>query len=388
MELQEHCDHAAGPCTPLSSQERPPSERAAQDVSLPCAELQNSEQLDRRWVIGTRRWKNLLFGQCIAFIATSQNVISFALESKMGMVFPLFLMFPAYIVLSLHLFTSRPEEGTAEALHRVPLTSIKIRVPFVYYVVLSVLDVVPNYLILLALKRTSLTSVSLLGSLTVPSTMIACSLFLDKKFKIHHYLGVVLCLGGGVTTILVDSGASPRADSFGGDILAVLGAVIYGLNDTACEYWAKHVDRKEYLGMLGLLGAIFTLLLFPFLEGEVVYNAFSNPDLPSLAFVLLVAYALVLAMYYMSASLFLVKCDATLLNLSLQASNLWAILFSIAAFQESPPSLFFLAVLLVASGVCVYELCGNTASDVDSKPLPRPNVTANSTTVYQSISSC
>jgi drug/metabolite transporter (DMT)-like permease len=372
MELSEHRDHAL-----TRNNQGNVSGSDVTDLEDP----QNAGQFDRK-LNRRSRWKNLLFGQFIAFIATSQNVISFSLESKMGIVFPLFLMFPAYILLSLHLIGNRPAEGTTQTLHRIPLTTIKIRAPFLYYVGLSLLDVGPNYLILLSLKRTSLTSVSLLGSLTIPSTMLACRFLLDKKFETHHYVGVVFCLGGGFMTILGDSAVS-SSESFGGDVLAILGAVLYGLGDAACEFWTKHVDRKEYLGMLGLLGALSTLILFPLLEGEAVYSVFSNPDLPSLAIVLMVVYAVVLTAYYITSTLFLVKCDATLLNLSLQASNLWAIIFSIAAFQESPPPLFFLAVLLVASGVCVYELCGNATGDADSKILQRTS--SNPTTVYQSI---
>jgi hypothetical protein len=105
MELQEHCDHAAVTCSPLNSEAK---QSVAQGVDLSSEDVQNSEQLDGKLDHhGTTRWKNLLFGQFIAFVATSQNVISFALESKMGMVFPLFLMLPAYAILSLNLFANR-----------------------------------------------------------------------------------------------------------------------------------------------------------------------------------------------------------------------------------------------------------------------------------------
>jgi hypothetical protein len=66
--------------------------------------------------------------------------------------------------------------------------------------------------------------------------------------------------------------------------------------------------------------------------------------------------------YYISTTLFYVKSDATLLNISLQCSNLWAILFSAAAFHELPPTLFYVALVLVVGGVFVYELCGKQSS--------------------------
>jgi hypothetical protein len=65
----------------------------------------------------------------------------------------------------------------------------------------------------------------------------------------------------------------------------------------------------------------------------------------------------------------MVSSDATLLNLSLQSSNLWAILFSVAAFRESPSLLFYIAVIFVVAGVFVYEILGNASQDPNSKSI-------------------
>ena len=186
-------------------------------------------------------------------------------------------------------------------------------------------------------------------------------------------------------TILADSGHTGDTNdaltlyshSLTGDALAVLAAVIYGVMDAVGEFWAKKIDRTEYLGMIGFLGSFWTLLIFPFLEGEDIYHAFSNPNSLPGTIVLVAAYAIFLAAYYMLATLFMVKCDATLLNLSLQASNLWAILFSTVAFHEAPPTQFYFAVILVASGVCIYELCNGVTSQkvgIDSKIVTKTGV--------------
>ena len=175
--------------------------------------------------------------------------------------------------------------------------------------------------------------------------------------------------------------------SVSGDCLAILAAVLYGVTDALGEFWAKKIDRTEYLGMIGLLGCLFSALLTVFLEWEDVYQIFSNSNMSTTMVVavigLVVAYAIFLSGYYISATLFMVKCDATLLNLSLQASNLWAILFSTVAFQDAPPSQFYFALILVASGVCIYELCNGTAAKVRS----RTNIETNndSDTNYYSI---
>jgi len=346
------------------------------------------------------RIRNLLFGQAIAFVACSQNVLSFTLESKLGLAFPNLFLCPAYVLLSLYLFCGRVDLPACD--YRVPLTSIGLRVSFAYYLGLSLLDIGPNYLILLALQKTSLTSVSLLGSLTIPSTMMACRWLLQQKFSTHNFLGVALCLCGGIITVLSDRGNTTLAvlkhssdSSFYGDVLAILAAMIYGVGDAAGEFWAKHVDRKEYLGMIGLLGSMVTFVLFLFLESNNLYDRIvttSSQTFPTFTIIsFIVGYALFLAAYYILATLFLVTCDATLLNLSLQATNLWAILFSVVAFQESPSWSFFLAVALVASGVCIYELHKADSEEDRTKQqnkMPIHNNTHNSdyqSTHYTSI---
>ena len=51
--------------------------------------------------------------------------------------------------------------------------------------------------------------------------------------------------------------------------------------------------------------------------------------------------------------------DATLLNLSLQTSNFWAIVLSIVIFGETPDLHLYASLFMVLSGVFVYEFYGN-----------------------------
>lgn len=315
------------------------------------------------------KWLVLLFGQLIALVAASQNAASFTLEYGMGKVFPCFLMLHTYIVLSIHLWFMDPPK--VEESFRVPMTSIRIRTPWWYCLFLSILDVTPNYLTLLSLKHTTLTSSTLLGSLTAPSIMLSCHLLLRKTYRPAHCLGALLCISGGLLTVWTDLATSSNESnqsnlhphSYFGDILAVTAAILYGIGDAVGEFWCKHVDRKEYLGMIGFFGAIFCCILVLFTERDEVVNLFQDRANLYPALGVLALYVPTLVLYYVLASVFLVSSDATLLNLSLQSSNLWAICFSVLAFQEAPSSLFYTALVLVVSGVFVYELLGNSSSD-------------------------
>jgi len=351
------------------------------------------------------KWAALGFGQVVAFIAASVNVTSFTLENSLGVVAPSFQLFLMYIFLSLHLCFRSPlqqpsqqsvidddnDDGTEEPVetpspqspavyeYQMPLIrGFGIRIPWYLYFFISCLDVGAGIIMLLSLQYTSLTSVTLLSSLTIPSTMLFCKILLNKSFYAHHFVGVCLCVAGGCLTIWADleekknaPGGSTAVDDehnrflslndfqFNiGDFMAILAALLYGLGDATSEYAIKHIDRNEFLGMLGLFGMMLTVLQFPFQEMDTLSQLFGDPGAHVNAFLLMGGYVTLLLLYYVTEASFLVSSDATLLNLSLQAQNLWAILFSVLAYQTAPPALFYLAVLLVGVGVFTYELSG------------------------------
>ena len=227
---------------------------------------------------------------------------------------------------------------------------------------MSIIDVVPNFFILFSYRFTSLTSTTILGSLTVPSTMLFSRLILTKVFHSHHYVGVLLCVLGGVMTIYTDStdeGSSQtgKSEAFG-DMLAVVAALMYGLGDAVAEYTVKNLDRFEYLGMLGLFGAIITGLTFPFIELKSLEDVFTTPtNKPGEVVAMYLWYILSVLLYYVLEARFLMSSDATMLNLSMQSVNIWAAVFSLMRYHgRGVSSLFWVSLLLVFTGVFVYEM--------------------------------
>lgn len=332
------------------------------------------------------KWMALVYGQFITLVATSMNSSSYLIEYGMHKVFPMFLLFNSYMVLTMHLFWSTNRISKKKNEHsplsistavienendthsyRLPLTSLTLRAPWYYYVCLSCLDIVPNYLTLLAMNKTSFTSATLLGSLTIPSTMIFCRLLLGKEYRRMHYVGVILCILGGSVTVFTDKNSIASSDgetshphSYGGDVLAILASLGYGVGDACAEFWSKHVNREEYLGMIGFFGAIVSLTASCLYERNEVFELFTRDNETRFTTAgAILWYIVSLVAYYVFGSLFLTKSDATLLNLSLQTSNLWAILFSIVVFRETPDPHFYVSILMVMSGVFVYELYGN-----------------------------
>jgi solute carrier family 35, member F1/2 len=226
------------------------------------------------------------------------------------------------------------------------------------YLGMSMLDVFPNFLTLVSIQYTSLTSSTLLGSLTIPATMVFTKLILSKTFRPYQYVGVAFCVFGGVLTLYMDASLKRESDSFLGDLLAITAAIAYGLGDAVAEYSVKRIDRFEYLGMLGLFGAILTGCSCPFLEADAVQSLFAVSHQSRMQlFGLFVLYIGSVLSFYMAAAKFLVSSDATLLNLSLQTVNLWTVLFTwLTSIAAAPPRLFYVSLVTVVIGVFTYEL--------------------------------
>jgi solute carrier family 35, member F1/2 len=358
----------------------------------------DANAVGRRQQRNRNRCKALFLGQVIALILASVNMTSFTLENQFQVEAPTFQLFLMYCFLSLHLLL-RPTTTTTTTDHhnpprmtssyRMPLFGFRLLLPWYLYFFFSCLDVGAGIILLVSLQYTSLTSVTLLGSLTIPSTMLFSKFLLGKSFRPHHFGGVCLCMIGGCLTLWSDSSAYSDAGTptssaqvgnglrsiNAGDIMAITAALVYGFGDAVSEYAIKHIDRMEFLGMMGFFGAFLTGIQWPFWERDVLYNLFFNNNNNNnantgAALLLMGSYVGLLLLYYVTEAAFLVKSDATLLNLSLQAQNLWAILFTVVTSSSSssssaaPPWLFYLAVIFVFAGVAAYEVMGPSSDPV------------------------
>lgn len=293
-------------------------------------------------------------------------------------------------------------------------TALQLQIPIHYYIVISIMDIGSNVLSIYSFHYTTLTSTTLLGSLSIPSTMFFARFLLRRVFTPIQYLGILLCIMGGCYTIYIDSMSSssnsnivdnnnitlttwdptlveddmslpPEQQQYLGDIMAMTAAVLYGLGDCVAEYLIKYRNRQEYLYMMGGCGMIFTMILIPILEYNAVSEIFVistmddatttttggyDTDDSSANIVhyvkiisLFVWFIASVTLYYMMEAVFLLYYDATLLNLSMQSVNLWAyVIMYLINPDGTPSSNFFLALLLVVTGVCLYEMGSFTLS--------------------------
>jgi solute carrier family 35 protein F1/2 len=241
---------------------------------------------------------------------------------------------------------------------------------------LSILDVEANYLAMLSFQQTKLSSSMLLTSLSVLSTVILRKFIFGSNISGKARLfGVFLCIVGGCLCLQEDvhhnqigntNRGLPHDSRIYGDLLALVAAFLYGLNDVLAEYFVKNNDRVEYLAMLGLFGTMFSFCFqAPILEGGTVHDFVTKFGM-DLDFVwvlfLLFCFVAMLSFFYVAVSIFLSKNDATILNLSLQSCPLWAVVMATVAeiftpgeVHWFPPPMFFVALVLVVAGTFSYE---------------------------------
>ena len=261
-----------------------------------------------------------------------------------------------------------------ESVHFLPFTNLELQTPWRAYLLLAILDVEANYLTMLSFRHTSLSSSMLLTSLSVFSTLIfrPC-IFGKSNYDCKTIAGAFVSVVGACLWIRKDFCQSDHSmmSSTGrytvyGDFLAIASALLYGLNDVLLEYTVKsNNDRVEYLGMIGLFGFLFSVFVqAPVLERQEFVDLVHNISMTHYTkeWVLICVFIVVMSYFYISVTVFLSVNDATILNLSLQSSPLWAvILTTLACVVEGrsewqlPPSAFYVSLTLVVLGMFLYE---------------------------------
>ena len=259
-----------------------------------------------------------------------------------------------------------------------PFKSIKGS-PLLYFT-MALLDVQANYFTFLAYRYTTLTSVSLLDAVAIPSAIFFSRLILRRSYKITHLLGAGICIAGVIVNVLIDyedenayyaEGDDDHVENnfpnqMRGDVMAVIGATIYGLNNVLTERAVKHTGGvKEYLGMIGLFGSSIALVQGLILDRAAVMDFFTRIDdncSASKGFGLLFLSGSFGVATYVGISNFLTESESALLNLSLLTGDLWAVVFTVVAQGMIPTPDFWAALVLIFIGVIVYELSGSPIS--------------------------
>jgi solute carrier family 35, member F1/2 len=223
-----------------------------------------------------------------------------------------------------------------------------------WYALAAVLDVEANYLVILAYNYTTITSVMLLDCFTIPSSMILSYFFLSYQYTYKHIIGATICILGLMTIvatdIIINSPTSPP-NAFLGDVFCLVGSLLYATSNVMQEYLVKSQNREEYLAWLGIFGSIVALIQCMAVDLPGIERANLTWDV----WLFIFGFVTCLFLMYVNTSLFLVDSDATLFNLSLLTSDVYAVIFSFFIYGELVYWTYFLAFGLVIVGLFIYH---------------------------------
>lgn len=114
-----------------------------------------------------------------------------------------------------------------------------------------------------SLNLTSVTSSTILSATSSIFTLIFGVWYLKERFTWLKLLGVVLCMAGNCSTLANDSSGG-ISETFWGDLLALLGAILYGVYTTAIRKLIPDNSGISVSLFFGILGAASFLMLFIF----------------------------------------------------------------------------------------------------------------------------
>ena len=232
--------------------------------------------------------------------------------------------------------------------------------PWFAFPLIAFLDVQANMLIVWAYRYASIRSVSITSSSSVPFVMILSAL-LGRPPKVTQLLGAAMCLAG-VAAYTSQSVSSSGSAELLGCLLALGSALAYALVNVVCEQIMQSKSNSmpisTYMASLSLpafaISAIQALILMPSESHSLRSAIFHCGGLPT--FVLLLAFAAVIFVYYSFAIFLLSYSSAAWFNCSMLSANLFAVAGARVIFGTPLDLFYFFCLALVIAGLVVFYL--------------------------------
>ena len=237
----------------------------------------------------------------------------------------------------------------------------RLRNPLWKYAAVGLVDLEANFALVKALQYTSITSAAILDCTCVVFAALLAVLCLGYRFNWRHCAGVLVALLGAAALTLSDihwdsdAGRNPLF----GDLLALLGAFLYAVSNTSQEHLLRRASPSEVLLMIGLAGTVFgTLQVLIVARGELLDSRWDPANVALCA-----ADGFAGFLFYSATPFVLESIGSSGFNLSLLATDLWAVLARVAFFGGFSGGLavagFLAALLLEACGVALYAWGGD-----------------------------
>ncbi|CAI0469446.1 unnamed protein product [Linum tenue] len=293
------------------------------------------------WSSKRRTWCAVLLGQAVSlFLALSG--FSTSLLATMG--------FDAPVTQSCFGYFSLATVYGGILLHR----RHKLQVSWYLYLLVGFLEVQANFLRTKAYQFSSITSVTLLVCFTIPWAIILTRVFLGTRYSILQLVGSALCVVGLALVLLSDAdGGGGGSMPLLGDTLVIGASIFFAFSNVGQEFIVKDRGQMEMemLSMLGVFGFLFSLV-------ELSHLCLTNkPHFACMCFQIwaIAGYTLSMFCSYSMIPWILKWSGATMFNLSILTSNMWAVVIRTFFYQQKVDWLYFLAFAVVILGLVIYS---------------------------------
>lgn len=253
-----------------------------------------------------------------------------------------------------------------------------IHVKWYYYFIIALIETQAYYFLFLAFRYTSFTFVYISDALAIPSAMIFSKAIMKKRYSWSHLLGAFVCIVGIVVNTVSDMEKKnpfetvSSADHIKGDIYAILGAVLLGLDDVLSELIMTDyggVNEMIFVkGFYGTLISIVQLLVFELGSIRALFESNTSCNMSKRVFLFTIHIG-TRALDFAGEMHFLRVSEAALLNLSLLTSDLYAALFDILSVGMELTWYYYISFVLIFTGIVLYESGPSPSIRLVSTPL-------------------
>ncbi|XP_044077323.1 solute carrier family 35 member F2 [Siniperca chuatsi] len=230
-----------------------------------------------------------------------------------------------------------------------------LKTKWLKYLVMGLADVEANYAVVKAYQFTSLTSIQLLDCFVIPVLMVLSWFFLKTRYRLVHFVAVIVCLlGVGAMVgadILAGRDQGSNSDVVLGDGLVLLSAVLYAVSNVCQEYTVKNLSRVEFLGMMGLFGTLISGIQLAVLETHAVAEIKWDFQIS----MLFAVYVLCMYGLYNFMPVVVKMTSATAVNLSLLTADLFSLFCGIFLFRYTFSTLYIISFIVITVGFIMFN---------------------------------
>eukprot|EP01024_Parvocaulis_polyphysoides_P023774 TRINITY_DN21932_c0_g1_i2.p2 TRINITY_DN21932_c0_g1~~TRINITY_DN21932_c0_g1_i2.p2 ORF type:complete len:329 (-),score=12.35 TRINITY_DN21932_c0_g1_i2:150-1040(-) len=233
-----------------------------------------------------------------------------------------------------------------------------------WFSVVSLLDVESNYLMIKAYQYSTITSVNLLATFTVPCVMALSYFFLGTRYSKQQMIGGLLAMLGVILLLVFDRFSDDndvqhwQKYSFLGDLFVLLASLLYAVSNVLQERLLQEICVLDSLMLVGSFGVFWAGIQVSVFERMQMYRVLSSLS----NIMLTIVFSTALFLFYCLAPWVMIWGGSTLFNLSLLSCQIWVAFVQViffGGFNKWSGVMFGGSFVLVVSGIVIFSIYGS-----------------------------